>query len=88
MPEEKEEKLVGEITHYFGKIGVAVVKVSDTLKVGDEIKIVSKTGEEFTQKVESMQIEHENIKEAKAGDLIGLKVIQKAKEGSKVYKVQ
>jgi translation elongation factor EF-Tu-like GTPase len=82
-----EEKLIGEVTHYFGKIGVAVVKLSDDLKVGDQIKIVGKKGEEFTQTVESMQIEHKNVQEAKAGDLIGLKVSQKVREGYKVYKI-
>ncbi len=85
---EKEGKLVGEVTHYFGKIGVAILKLSDTLKVGETIKIVSKTGEEFTQTVESMQIEHQNVQEAKAGDLIGLKVNKKVKEGYKVYKIE
>jgi len=84
---DEEGKLVGEVTHYFGKIGVAVLKLSDTLKVGDQIKIVDKEGEEFTQTVDSMQIEHENVPEAKAGDLIGLKVIQKVREGCKVYKL-
>ena len=84
---DEEGKLIGEITHYFGKIGVAVLKLSDTLKVGDQIKIVDKEGEEFTQTVDSMQIEHENVPEAKAGDLIGLKVIQKVREGDKVYKL-
>jgi len=84
---DEEGKLVGEITHYFGKIGVAVLKLSDTLKVGDQIKIVGKEGEEFTQTVDSIQIEHENVPEAKAGDLIGLKVIQKVREGCKVYKL-
>ena len=84
---DEEGKLVGEVTHYFGKIGVAVLKLSDTLKVGDQIKIVDKEGEEFTQTVDSMQIEHENVPEAKAGDLIGLKVIQKVREGDKVYKL-
>jgi len=84
---DEEGKLVGEITHYFGKISVAIVKLSDTLKVGDQIKIVGKEGEEFTQAVDSIQIEHQNVQEAKAGDLIGLKITQKAKEGYKVYKL-
>lgn len=84
MPEEG--KLIGEVTHYFGKISVAVIKLSDTLRVGDTIKIVYDEIE-FTQPVESMQIEHQNIEEAKAGDLVGLKVSQKVKEGYKVYKI-
>jgi putative protease len=89
MPEEtkiEEGKLVGEITHYFGKISVAVVKLEDTLRVGDKIKIVG-GGNEFTQTVESMQIEHQPVQEAKAGESIGLKVLQKVKEGYKVYKL-
>jgi len=90
MPEEtplpEEGKLIGEVTHYFGKIGVAVIKLSDSLKVGDTIKIVG--GErEFTQQVDSMEIEHQKIQEAKSGDSIGLKVDQKVKEGYKVYKL-
>jgi putative protease len=89
MPEEtkiEEGKLVGEITHYFGKISVAVVKLEDTLRVGDTIKIVG-GGNEFTQTVESMQIEHQPVQEAKAGESVGLKVLQKVKEGYKVYKL-
>jgi len=77
---------VGKVTHYFDKIGVAVVELTDNLAVGDNIKI-SGHNQEFTMPVESMQIEHEQIKEAKKGDTIGLRVIQKAKEGDEVYKI-
>jgi putative protease len=82
----EEGKLIGEIIHYFGKIGVAVVKLEDTLKVGDTIKITD-GGTEFTQTIESMQIEHQQVQEAKAGESIGLKLNQKAREGYKVYKL-
>jgi len=82
----EEEKLIGKVTHYFGKIGVAVIELDDTLKVGDEIRIVG--GEtDFTQTVESMEMEHKKIEEARAGDSIGLKVSQKVREGYKVYKI-
>jgi len=83
---EEEKKLVGKVTHYYGKIGVAVVELEDELSVGDEISIEGKTTN-FRQKVESMQIEHKNIEKAKAGDSIGLKVIEKVREGDKVYKI-
>lgn len=83
---EKKEKLVGEVTHYFSKIGVAVVKLKDKLKIGDKIKIVGGQ-REFEQEVTSMQIEHKDIKEAPKGKEIGLKVDQKVKEGDKVYKI-
>jgi len=90
MPNEEplpeEGKLIGKITHYFGNIGVAVIELSDTLKVGDNIRIVG--GEtDFTQIIESMEVEHKKVEEAKKGDSIGVKVGQKVREGYKVYKL-
>jgi len=87
MPEEiKEGELIGEITHYFGNIGVAVIKLSDTLKVGDTIRITG--GEtDFTQAVDSMEVEHQKVEIAKKGDSIGLKVSEKVREGYKAYKL-
>ena len=82
----EEKKLVGKVTHYYGKIGVAVVELEDELKLGDEISIEGKTTN-FKQKVESMQIEHKPIEIARAGDSIGLKVNEKVREGDKVYKI-
>lgn len=77
---------VGKVTHYFDKIGVAVVKVAKPLKVGDNIKI-SGHGNEFTQTIDSMQTEHKEIKTAKKGLSIGMKVIQAVRENDEVYKV-
>ena len=86
MAEEKEGKLIGEISHYFGNIGVAVIDLTDKLKEGDNIRIVG--GEtDFIQEVESMEAEKQKVKEAKKGDSVGLKVVQKVREGYKVYKV-
>jgi translation elongation factor EF-1alpha len=80
---DKQE--VGKISHYFNKIGVAVVEVTAPIKVGDVITIGD--GEEaFEQEVKSMQIEHENIEEAKPGDSVGLKVDKPVKVNWKVYK--
>ena len=82
----KEEKLIGKVIHYFGKVGVAVIKLEDTLKVGDSIRIVG--GEtDLNQIVDSMEIEHQKVNEAKAGQSVGLKVAQKVREGYKVYKL-
>ena len=83
---DQEKKLVGKVTHYYGKIGVAVIELSDELSVGDTISIEGKTTN-FQQIVESMEIEHEQIKTAKAGDAIGLKVKEKVREGDFVYKL-
>lgn len=63
---------------------MAVVKLEDNLKVGDQIKVV-KDEKEFTQTVNSMQAEHKDIKEGKKGDELGLKVDQAVKEGAAVY---
>ncbi|MDI6602584.1 MAG: hypothetical protein QME57_00490 [Patescibacteria group bacterium] len=85
-PLSEEGKLIGKVTHYFSKIGVAVIKPLDTLKVGDTIRIVG--GEtDFNQVVETMEIDHQKVETAKAGDLVGLKVSQKVREGYKVYKI-
>lgn len=78
---------VGKVSHYYNKIGVAVVDVSGTLKVGDKIKI-SGHDKEFTQEVTSMQIEYKAIDRAKKGDNIGLKVDQPVKDNDVVYKVK
>ncbi len=83
---EQEKKLIGKITHFYSKISVAVVELTDKLLVGDEISIEGPETN-FTQVVDSMQIEHNNIKEAKKGDSIGMKVNQKVKEGDEVFKV-
>jgi len=81
---------IGKITHYYDKIGVAILKVTDSpLGIGETIKITDKDGEEkFTQEVTSMQIEHQQVKKAKKGNEIGLKIDQEVKEGDKVLEVK
>ena len=82
-----EEREVGAVTHYYTKIGVVVIELTDTLKVGDTIHIKGATSD-FTQKVDSMQIEHKEVKEAKKGQSIGLKVKEHAREHDKVFVVE
>ena len=84
--EKKEGIKVGKVTHYFDKIGVAVVKLSKPLSVGDKIKIVGHD-KEFTQTVASMQVEHEQLKKAKAKSEIGMKVDKPVRENNEIYKV-
>lgn len=79
------EKKIGEITHYFDKIGVAIVKLSSPLKVGDSIKVKGATTD-FGQAVESMQVDHKEVDSAKSGDELGIKVADKAREGDDVLK--
>jgi translation elongation factor EF-Tu-like GTPase len=82
-----EEKKVGEIIKFFGKIGVAAIRLSEgSLKVGDKIHIVGHTTD-ITQTVDSMQIENQNVQEAGPGADIGIKVEGRAREHDVVYKV-
>lgn len=80
------ELKVGIITHFYKKIGVAVVELSEPLQIGDTIHI-SGHATDLTQKVESMQIEHQNIERAEKNQIIGLKVQGEVKEKDLVYKV-
>ena len=76
---------VGCITHFFSKISVAVVELTSPLAVGDRI-LVKGPSTDFEQVVNSMQIEHENIPRAEAGQAIGLKMAEHARERDMVYK--
>ena len=76
---------VGHITHFFSKISVAVVELTAPLAVGDRI-LVKGPSTDFEQTVESMQIEHENIPKAEAGQAIGLKMAEHVREKDVVYK--
>jgi len=79
-----EEKLIGKITHYYNGIGVGIIELSDKLETGDTVHIKGKNTD-FEQGVDSMQIEHDKIEQAKKGDVVGIKVSQKVKEGDEVY---
>jgi translation initiation factor IF-2 len=81
------EKKLGEVTHYWRKIGVAGIKVTGTLSVGDTIRIRGTTTD-FEQTVDSMQIEYQDIEAAKRGQEVGLKVKEKVRRGDTVYKVE
>lgn len=80
------EKEIGKITHYYGHLSVGIIELSDFLKLGETIHIKGHS-EDFSQAVESMQVEHANVPEAKAGEVIGIKLTQKVHPGDKVFKV-
>jgi putative protease len=81
-----EKKLIGKITHFFSKIGVAVVELSDDIRVGDRIRIEGATTS-FDQVVESMEIENEKVESATVGQSIGLKVKDRVRLHDSVYKI-
>ena len=81
-----EEKQIGAVDHFFGNISVGMIKLTDALKVGEKIRIKGKSSE-LVQGISSMQIDRVPAQEAKAGDLISIKVDQKVRPGDAVYKV-
>ena len=94
-PHPKENKLkisnqnppIGEVTHFFSRIGVCVIKITrGEIHVGDQIEIKGHTTH-FTQKVQSLQIENSEVKTARPGQLVGLKINKKARTNDRVYKV-
>lgn len=88
MPKEKiEGKLIGKVTHYFSNIGVGVIDLLAPLNQGDEIRIIGGENTDFNQTVDSMQVDHKEVKKAAKGDSVGLKVSEKIREGYSVYKV-
>ncbi|MFQ5574097.1 MAG: translation elongation factor-like protein [Terriglobia bacterium] len=82
------ETEVGKVTHYFSRLGVAVVQIDrDGIAVGETVRIKGETTD-MTQEVKSMQMEHREVDEAKAGDAVGLKVDEHVREKDHVYKVE
>lgn len=82
-----KEVLVGEITHYFSRIEVVVLKmVKGQIAVGDRLHIKG-SATDFIQPVSSLQIENNDVRAARRGQLVGLKVKQKAKEKDQVWKL-
>lgn len=84
MKKTKGEKILGKVEHFFGHISVAAIKVKAPIKVGDLLHFKGHTTD-FIQKVESLQINHQNITKAKKGDDLGIKVFGKVRVGDKIY---
>ena len=80
------EELVGTITHYFGKINVAAIKLESELRKGDTIHIEGHTSD-FTQTVESMQLDQQDIELGQKGQEIAIKIKEHARTHDSVYRV-
>ncbi len=76
---------VGKVLHFFGRINVAVIELTDIISVGDKIAIMG-PGTDIEQIVESMEIEHVKVNQATAGQSIGMKVKGYVRENDTVYK--
>ena len=82
-----EQELVGNVIDYFTKISVAAIDIdSGEIRIGDTIHFSGHTTD-FSQKVESMQIDKEEVNTARAGDSVGIKVKERVRDGDEVYKV-
>ena len=80
------EKYIGKVTHYFTRIGVAVLELEEGLAVGDTIHICGHTTD-FVQQVESLEVEHRKLQAAGAGADVALKVEERVRSGDNIYKV-
>lgn len=81
-----EGKLIGEVTHYFDHLGVAVFKLTAALSEGNKIHLKGHTTD-FEQTVQEMQVDHAKVEKAPKGAEIGVKVDDIVREGDKIYLV-
>jgi len=82
----EELKEVGRVSHFFTKISVAVIELTATVSVGDKILFKGPTTN-LEQTVDSMEIEHQKVQRAKAGQSIGMEVKDRVRENDAVYKI-
>ncbi|MFA4953045.1 MAG: translation elongation factor-like protein [Candidatus Pacearchaeota archaeon] len=81
------EKEIGVVSSYFSQVGVAAIKLSDSLKVGEKVHIKGNTTD-FEIKIGEIQIERKPVKQAKKGDHIGIKVPDKVRPNDKVFLIK
>jgi putative protease len=80
------EEPVGRITHYFSHIAVAAATLTGELKVGDRVRVKGHTTD-FTEAIESLEIEHQRVDRAGAGDNVAFKVSEKARPGDQLSRL-
>ncbi|KKW48409.1 MAG: hypothetical protein UY99_C0002G0013 [Parcubacteria group bacterium GW2011_GWA1_59_11] len=84
MAKKTEPKPIGEITHYYGHLGVAIAKFKEPVKVGTKVRFKGATTD-FAEKIGSLQYDHKPIDAAKKGQEVGIKVGDKVREGDEIY---
>ena len=82
----KEQKPIGEVTHFYGGASVAVVKFSKAVKAGETVHFKGATTD-FTQELASMQFDHKDVDKAAKGKEVGIKVDDRVREGDKIFPV-
>jgi len=87
MAAKSQETLIGRITHYYSHLSVGIIELTaGELKVGDTIHIKGKHTD-FTQTVDSIQIEHQTMTHAEKGKVVGIKIKEKVREHDQVFRV-
>jgi translation elongation factor EF-Tu-like GTPase len=81
------ERTIGQVTHYYGRIAAAALSLTDTLRVGDRIRIVGHTTDE-TVTVDRMEVDHRGVEVANAGDDVAVHITPKVREHDEVRKVE
>ena len=79
-----EGKRIGKVVHYYGKISVAVVELESDLKVGDAVHFEG-AHTDFSQEIDSMQVEHEAVEAVSAGDEVAIKVKERVRTGDALH---
>jgi translation initiation factor IF-2 len=79
-------ELIGEVTHFYNRIGVAVVNLTGKIKEGDQVHFFGRSTD-FRQQVQSLQIEHEAVSEAGEGQEIAIKGERRVRNHDKLYKL-
>lgn len=85
MAQAEAEKPIGHISHFFSQIEVGIIELQEPLRVGEKVHFKGHTTD-FVQTITSMQLEHQEVQEAQAGQSVGIKVAQHVREGDKVYR--
>lgn len=80
------EVKIGRVTHYYNHLNVAVLKLTEGVKVGDLVHILGHSTD-FMQKVTSLQVDHHNVVGVDPGDNVALKVIEPVREHDIIYRV-
>ena len=78
---------IGEVTHFFGKISVAVLRITKTIKIGTKLHFIG-ANTDFTQEISSMQIDHVAVEEAKPGADVAVKVVERVRPGDLIYFIE
>ncbi len=81
----KKEELIGVVTHYYGKAGVAVIKFNRDIPKGEQVHFKG-SSTDFSQKIDSIQYDHKDIEMAPKNKEVGVKVKERTREGDEVYK--